>query len=214
MALDIQERLQRLSSSAVADARGKRGALEGAIRRLHGTGTVAGPLITAKCAEGSVSAVLRALADAEPGQVLFVQGTGEWAYSGELTAVEAVRCGIAALVIDGYIRDLERLVTLPLPIFARGLTPQGGSPVGKGEAGVALLVGAAREEVRPGDWIVGDIDGLTVIPAAELEATVDRAEEITRAETACFHDVLGGASLLDQPYQDGTPLRVAMLKET
>src|SRR4051812_8516049 len=136
----LRARLERLASSAIADARGKAGALPPAISRLSGTGTVAGPAVTARCGEASVAAVLRALADADPGSVLVVPGPGGWAYFGELTGAEAVRVGLAALVVDGYVRDFERLAKLPLPIFARGLTPQGAAPAGAGEAHVALEI--------------------------------------------------------------------------
>jgi regulator of RNase E activity RraA len=114
-----------------------------------------------------------------------------------------VRIGLAAVVVDGFVRDLERLSTLELPIFARGLTPQG-----PGEAGVPLRIGEA--EVRSGDWIVADADGVVVIPKDDLDDVLSRAEAISAAEAACFDRVLGGASLLDQPYQDGTILREAI----
>jgi regulator of RNase E activity RraA/kynurenine formamidase len=203
-----RDRLSRLSSSGAADARGKRGALPGAIRRLHGTGTVAGPAITARCAPGAVSAVLASFEQATAGQILVAQGGGDWAYFGELTGAEAVRIGLAAVVVDGYVRDLERLSTLELPIFARGLTPQGARPTGPGEVGVPLQIG--DEEVRDGDWIVADADGVVVIPKEDLAEVISRAEAISASEAACWDHVLGGASLLEQPYQDGTILRDAI----
>jgi 4-hydroxy-4-methyl-2-oxoglutarate aldolase len=204
----IRDRLSKLSSSGAADARGKRGALPGAIRRLHGAGTVAGPAITAHCGAGAVSAVLASFEQATAGQILVAQGTGEWAYFGELTGAEAVRIGLAAVVVDGYVRDLERLSTLDLPIFARGLTSQGGRPTGPGEVGVPLRIGDAV--VQTGDWIVADADGVVVIPQEDLDDVISRAEAITASEAACWDSVLGGASLLDQPYQDGTILRDAI----
>lgn len=204
----LQERLAGLSSSGVADARGKKGALPGAVRRLHGRRTLAGPVVTAHCGEGSVSAVLAALAQGRAGEILVAQGAGEWAYFGELTGAEAVRIGLAGIVVDGFVRDLERLSTLDLAIFARGLTPQGGRPTGPGESGAPLRIGEV--EVRNGDWVVGDIDGLTVIPEDELEQVLARAESIAAAETACWERVLAGASLLDERYQDGAILREAI----
>src|SRR5262245_51378792 len=204
----IRDRLSRLSSSVAADARGKQGALPGAIRRLQGAGTVAGPAITARCAPGAVSAVLAAFEQATAGQILVAQGGGEWAYFGELTGAEAVRIGLAAVVVDGYVRDLERLSTLELPIFARGVTPQGGRPTGPGEVDVPLRIGDA--DIRTGDWIVADADGVVVIPKEDLSEVISRAEAISATEAACWDRVLGGASLLDQPYQDGTILRNAI----
>lgn len=200
--------LAGLSSSGVADARGKRGTFPAAIRRVHGSGCVAGPVVTARCDEGSVSAVLASFEQVASDQVLVAQGPGEWAYFGELTGAEAVRVGLAAVVVDGFVRDADRLATLDLPIFARGVTPLGARPAGSGEVGVPLRAGGV--EVRMGDWIVADADGVVVVPAEELVDVIKRAETIAGAEAACCKCVLDGARLLDQPYQDGTILREAV----
>jgi regulator of RNase E activity RraA len=108
------------------------------------------------------------------------------------------------------VRDVEKLGTLPLPIFATGRTPHGGLPNGAGEHGVDLEIG--RVTVRPGDWIVGDADGVVLVPAAEVEAVTARAEEITAAELECWQRVLAGASFFEQPSQDGTPIGERMLR--
>jgi 4-hydroxy-4-methyl-2-oxoglutarate aldolase len=200
----LRARLERLSSSGVGDASGKRRILSPAIRRLAGSGTFAGRAVTARCEKGSVSAVLRALDECGPGAVLVVHGPGEWAYFGELTGADAVRVGAVAIVVDGLVRDLERLATVGLHVFAHGLTPRGASPPGGGDVNVPLLVGDV--EVRPGDWLVGDVDGIVVLAPDEVEAVATRGEEIASAELACFERVLDGESLLDQPYQDGRRL--------
>jgi 4-hydroxy-4-methyl-2-oxoglutarate aldolase len=200
----IRSRLQRLSAAVLEDAQGKRGALPSGIARLHGSALVAGPAVTARCPEGSVGALLRALAEASAGDVLVAQGPGECAYFGELTGAEATRRGVSAIVLDGLVRDLERLRTLPLSIFARGVSPHGALPDAAGETQVVLEIGA--ELVRPGDWIVADLDGVVVVPAAELEQAVVRAEELTTLEDACFQRVLAGESFFDQLSQDGTTI--------
>ena len=200
----LRARLERLSSSGLGDASGKRRIVDGGIRRLSGSGTFAGRAVTARCEPGSVSAVLRALAECGPGDVLVAHGPGEWAYFGELTGADAVRSGATAIVVDGLVRDLERLGTVGLHIFARGLTPRGATPPGGGEVNVPVGIGGV--EVRPGDWIVGDVDGIVVLAPDEIESVTVRGEEIAAAEAACFDRVLGGESLLDQPYQDGRRL--------
>jgi 4-hydroxy-4-methyl-2-oxoglutarate aldolase len=208
---DLRTRLQALSSSAVEDARGKQGAFPAAIQRLAGEGVFAGRAVTARCEKDSVAAVLRSMAEAEVGDVLVAQGPGEVGYFGELTGAEAVRRGMAAIVVDGLVRDIEKLRTLPLPVFARGLTPHGGLPSGRGEVGIDLQIG--NVVVRPGDWLVGDADGVVVIPAAEAEGVTARAAEITAAELDCWQKVLAGASFYDQPSQDGTTIGERMLRE-
>jgi regulator of RNase E activity RraA len=208
---DLRARLQALSSSAIEDARGKQGALPAAIQRLAGEGVFAGRAVTARCERDSVAAVLRTLAEAQVGDVLVAQGPGEVGYFGELTGAEAVRRGMAGIVVDGLVRDIEKLRALPLAIFARGLTPHGGLPAGRGEPGVDLTIG--NIVVHPGDWVVGDADGVVVVPAADVERVAARAEEITAAELDCWQKVLAGESFFDQPSQDGTPIGVRMLRE-
>jgi regulator of RNase E activity RraA len=71
---------------------------------------------------------------------------------------------------------------------------------------VNLPVSLGDVEVRAGDWLVGDVDGVAVVGPDEVEAVTARAEEIAAAELACFERVLAGERLLDQPYQDGRRL--------
>ncbi len=175
-----QARIAALSASVVVDGAGKRGALPAAIRRLTGTGVVGGPAVTARCGPRSAEAMFHALETAGPGAVLCVTGEGEWAYFGEISATTAVAREVAAVVVDGYVRDVEGLQRLGLSVFARGTTPIGGSRTHPGEVGVTLRIGEV--EVSQGDWLVGDADGVVAVPAAELEATLARAEELASAE--------------------------------
>ena len=192
---ELRARLQALSSSAVEDARGKQGALPSAIQRLAGEGVFAGRAVTARCEVNSVSAVLRALSEAGVGDVLVAQGPGEVGYFGELTGAEAVRRGMVAVVVDGMVRDIEKLRTLPLPVFARGLTPHGGLPSGRGEPGVELSIG--NVVVRPGDWIVGDADGVVVVPQAAEAEVLRRAEEKLAGERTTLKELQDGQTLGD-----------------
>jgi 4-hydroxy-4-methyl-2-oxoglutarate aldolase len=197
-----------LSSSGVFDARGKVGALPAAVRRIHGSGTVAGPATTVICSEGSVSGVLSALATAQQGQILVIQGAGEWAYFGELTGSEAIRVGIVAVVLDTYVRDIDRLCEWDIHVFARGLTPKGAGFGALGEVGVPLTIGDAL--IEPGDWLVGDGDGLTTVPSAEVQTVFERANELVASEGECAAKVLRGDSLLNQDFRYGKTFRESL----
>lgn len=197
--------LTTLSASTVFDAQGKRGALPPQITRVHGEGCVAGPVVTAACAEGSVTAILAALDTAQPGSVLLAQGDGDWAYLGELIGSEAVRVGVVAVVVDGYVRDAAHLRELPLPVFARGLTPRGARFGPNGQPGATLTVGETR--VHPGDWAVGDEDGVTIVPAADFARVTIAAEALAGSEGELGAAVLAGHSLLDHGTADGGTLR-------
>ena len=123
------------------------------------------------------------------------------AYLGDLLATEILNRGLVAVVVDGLIRDSDTLARLPISIFARGVTPaapRGGDP---GRSMVAIRVGGV--EVNPGDWIVGDGDGIVVIAAQELQATLERAEEDARIEARMKARIKAGASLLAAVKEEG-----------
>jgi regulator of RNase E activity RraA len=129
--------------------------------------------------------------------VICLQAGGEWAYFGELAGAEAVRRGVAGVVVDGLIRDLAGLRELGLTVYARGTTPVGGSLNEGGEAGVPIEVGG--ETVRPGDWLVGDPDGVVVIAAEEADAAVAAAEAAIAGEVETLRRISEGGSLFDHP---------------
>lgn len=197
--------LEGISSSGVFDVRGKQGAFPPQIQRLCGQGVLIGPARTAWCEEGSVSGVVTGLEKCETGDVLVIQGTGDWAYFGELTGAEAVRRGVIGLVADCYVRDLKSLTNWPIQVFAKGVTPKGAGFRAPGRVDIPLEIGPVT--VTPGDWIVGDADGLVLIPAREVDAVLEQAVELVAREGRWANGVLNGVGLLDQRFDDGTSLR-------
>ncbi|MDA8280456.1 MAG: RraA family protein [Actinomycetota bacterium] len=194
-----------VSSSGVFDVRGKQGALPAQIQRLSGRGLLVGPVRTAWCEEGSVSGLVSCFEDCEPGDVIVVQGGGDWAYFGGLTGAEAIRRGVIGLVADCYVRDLQDLIDWPIQVFARGLTPKGAGFKEPGKPGVPLVIGSVT--VHPGDWVIGDGDGLVAVPAGEVDHVLEKAVELSTREGRWATGVLRGNNLLDQRFEDGTILR-------
>jgi regulator of RNase E activity RraA len=188
----MRDRLLSLASSALADALGRRGAVDSSIRLLSGE-RLAGRAVTARCAPRSVTAMLDALRTAGEGDVLCVEAGGERAYFGEVAGAEAVRRGVAGVVVDGLVRDLAGLRELGLTVYARGTIPVGGSLNEGGEAGVPIEVGG--QSVHPGDWLLGDPDGVVVIGAGEADAAAAAAEAATAAEVVTLRRIAQGESL-------------------
>ena len=115
---------------------------------------------------------------------------------GELFATEAIRRRMAGIVIYGLCRDTAILAQLPLPIYALGTTPRA---VGATQVPVtqqAVRLGGV--EVRPGDILVGDDDGIVVLNDAELDSALEAAEGIQRREGAIRAAIQHGTSLFDQ----------------
>jgi regulator of RNase E activity RraA len=141
--------------------------------------------------------VIAALHQGATGDVLVVAaGAADLAVAGELFATEAVRRGLAGIVIDGLCRDTRTLARGRLPVFARGVTPRAAPAQAIPVVQVPLTIGGVA--VRPGDIIVGDDDGILVADVNELEAVIDVAEGIQFREEAHLTSMADGMSLFDK----------------
>ncbi|MDR2946260.1 MAG: RraA family protein [Candidatus Adiutrix sp.] len=179
---DIIQRLERLDPALLCDGLSgfglpRDGCLTGAIKPLNPTMRVLGPALTVETAAGDNFPVHVATYGAPAGYVLVIDGQGcdERAYVGGLIGGAARAVGLAGIVIDGYARDRGELEELGLPVFCRGLTQRG--PV-KNYGGVingSINCGGVR--VDPGDVVMGNADGVTVIPGPLVADVLARAEK-------------------------------------
>ncbi len=186
--------LSRLPVSTLCDVDKSLPVADPAIRPLGFSSRVFGPAYTV-VASGEFLSVLWAIAEASPGDVLVVQAGGaRLAALGELLATEAWRCGLAGIVVDGYVRDR---IGLPpdLPLWARGTVPMAGRSDVAPRVGGVVEFGGVR--VTPGELVIGDDDGIVIAPREQLEACVSRAEEIERVEAAVLGAVRTGSSLIE-----------------
>jgi 4-hydroxy-4-methyl-2-oxoglutarate aldolase len=141
--------------------------------------------------------VLAGLEQCGAGDILVVDsGTTEYAVLGELFATEAIRRQMAGIVVYGLCRDTATLGQLPLPIYALGTTPRAAAATQAPLTQQPVRLGDA--EVRPGDILVGDDDGIVVLSQAELDAALAAAEEIQRREGAIRAAIQDGTSLFEQ----------------
>jgi regulator of RNase E activity RraA len=169
--------------------------MDPAIRLLQRGLKLVGRACPVRCDDDYLS-VWAALADAGPDDTLIIDASATRnAVAGELFATEALRRGLAGIVIDGNCRDTATLRQLRMPVFARGATPR---------AGVAMAVRPPVETVtcggvlvHRGDVLVGDDDGVVVVPVEALEGLMTAAEDLQRLEGEALRKIQGGASLLD-----------------
>ena len=148
-------------------------------------------------ASADLMPVLAGLQLSGPGDILVVDaGTTEHAVLGELFATEAVRRGMAGIVVYGLCRDTATLAQLPLPIYSLGTIPRavGATHIPITQQPVRL----GEVEVHPGEILVGDDDGIVLLSDAELAAALDAAEAIQQREAAIRADILDGSSLFEQ----------------
>ncbi len=171
----------RQGAATLHEAAGKIGALPAAIQALHVGCRVAGRALTVHSPPGDNLWLHRALAVAQPGDVMVVNTSGvyEHGYWGEIMATAAQACGLRGLVIDACVRDVALLESMGFPVFARGRSIRGtGKDFGAtGWINHPVLMGDVA--VQAGDLVVGDADGVVAIPhdrVAEVVAAGARRE--------------------------------------
>jgi 4-hydroxy-4-methyl-2-oxoglutarate aldolase len=169
----------------------------------------AGPAFAVRCPVGDNLAMHAAVARAPRGSVLAVTVAGDVSrgYWGEVLATAAQAAGIVALVIDGTIRDLDRLAAMEFPVFARGHSLPGASKSGPGEIGGTIAVGDAT--VRAGDWLVADADGIVVISQEVLDDVITAARAREAKERGMFDRLKAGATTVELLGLDISSIREA-----
>ncbi len=180
--MTVDASFAELGVATVHEAAGRTGLVDLALTQVVAGSRVAGPARTALCAPGDNTMVHAAVAHARPGDVLVLTSLepGPIALVGELLATQARARGVAAMLVDGAVRDLDELVALGLPIWARFVRAQGASKGVAGELDVPVLVGGT--EIRPGDLVVLDCDGAVAIPRADVDEVRERARERAQRE--------------------------------
>ncbi len=156
-----------------------------------------GPALTCQTGADDNLAILAALVLAEPGDVIVAAADGfsETAVVGDNVAMMAKNKGVVAIVVDGMARDSTGIVPAGLPVFARGVTPNSCVRSGPGRVGLAIVCGGVA--VQPGDVVLGDRDGVVVIPQAALEGVVAALDEIRRMEEETQAKIRAGMTHLD-----------------
>jgi 4-hydroxy-4-methyl-2-oxoglutarate aldolase len=158
---------------------------------------LAGPAFVVVCGHADNLAIHVGLLSAAPGAVLVVDAhdPAECGYWGEVLTTAAQTAGIAGLVIDGGVRDVAALEAHQFPVFSSTIALKGTSKVSGGSIGGSARVGEV--EVVPGDWVVGDADGVTVVPCDGVDAALAAGKERADKERALFAQLRGGATTVD-----------------
>jgi regulator of RNase E activity RraA len=200
-----RKRLEKLSTTNLSDALdrvGIRGAVIG-IRPLFGMPKVIGRAVTIKMtAAGMVKSKrhlgIDAIAMAAPGDVIAIDNRGDlynncW---GEILSCAAQKKGILGVFIDGAARDIDICQEIGFPVFARGIVPiTARGRIMQEDFNCVIRLGDVQ--VRPGDILVGDINGLVIIPPEKAEEVISAAEEIYTKEELMKADILKGMDILE-----------------
>jgi regulator of RNase E activity RraA len=155
--------------------------------------------------DGSIRLVLEMLGSVPAGHIAVYQcNDRSSAHLGELSVTSLASRGCGGAVIDGGVRDVEYILREDFPVFSRYVTPQDCVPrwelVAHGE--VTIMVGGVQ--VTPGDWIVGDADGLVIVPGAAVEQILTEAEAKVATESEIRDAVRDGILPLEAYERFGT----------
>ncbi len=189
---EIVERLRGAPTSFVVDAMGGSGALDWRIRPIVGR-SLLGIALTCDCGAGDNLALVAAVAQAEPGDVL-VAAAGGWtgaAVTGDLIIGVARNRGAVGFVTDGLVRDLAALEALNVPVYAMGVSAIPPGRRGPGAVGLPIVCGG--RPIASGDVIVADRDGVAVVPRERIAETLERLELVRAAEGRVLERVRAGA---------------------
>lgn len=180
------------ASPQVADSMSRFGAMDAGIRPVWRSPRVIGSAVTVWCHAGDNLMIHKAIALAQPGDILVVntQGVVASAPFGELLATSALLQGVRAVIVDGCVRDAEALEALQLPVYSRGICPGGCNKDGGGEIGTIIACGGVA--VRPGDIILADHDGVTVVPLDDAEAVAHASVRKMDSEAKRMQEIKAG----------------------
>lgn len=186
--MNLIQELSKFSAATLCEALGNQGNLPSGIKPISSKMKVCGPAFTVETMPRDNVLLHRAYAYAQTGDVLIANCSGfyEAGYWGDLMSLGAKTKGINGLVIDACVRDADDIEAMGFPVFSRGLCIRGTSNHGDGTLNEPIIIGDVL--INPGDIIVGDRDGVMVVPQNRIEEIIEKAmareakEERTRAE--------------------------------
>jgi 3-hexulose-6-phosphate synthase/6-phospho-3-hexuloisomerase len=190
----IRELLELVSAPNVTDALYRKGAMSG-LSVQYVPRKVIGKAVTVQTFGGDWSKPVQAIDMCKPGDVLVINNDGRTNIApwGELATRSAENKGVSGIIIDGAVRDWDDIITLGIPVYATSVQPNAGEPKGFGE--INTEISACGQTVRPGDWIIGDLSGIVVIPRERAYEVARRAVEIHKTEIRVREEIHRGGTL-------------------
>ncbi|HDN97840.1 MAG: bifunctional hexulose-6-phosphate synthase/ribonuclease regulator [Candidatus Omnitrophota bacterium] len=192
---EVRKVFEIVSTANISDALHRKGWISGILPVVENV-KMAGPAITVRTYPGDWAKPVEAVDIAKEGDVIVIDAGGVGpAVWGELATNSCVIKKVAGVVIYGAIRDIEEIRKMKFPAFAKLITPQAGEPKGFGEINIPVRIG--NQIVNPGDWIVGDSDGVVVIPKDKVVEIANRSMDVFEKENRIRKEIKEGRTLSD-----------------
>jgi 3-hexulose-6-phosphate synthase/6-phospho-3-hexuloisomerase len=191
---ETRQLLTRVSTPNISDAMHRKGAMHGLFSVNPGLKMV-GPAVTVQTFEGDWAKTVEAIDTAQSGDVIVIYngGSDKVAPWGELATLSCLNKGVSGVVIDGAVRDIDDIRKLEFPVYARAVVPNAGEPKGFGE--INAEISCAGQTVRPGDYIVGDDNGIVVVPKERAYEIARRSVEVEKNESRIRDEITKGSTL-------------------
>ncbi len=201
---DLALAFAELGAATLGESGGR--AMAPRIRPVWRGARVSGPAFPIACSAADNLAIHVGVAEAPRGSVLVasVGGEPQRGYWGEVLTTAAEARGIRGLVIDGGVRDVDALEAHRFPVFAATIALRGATKEQSGSIGGTASVGDVDVEV--GDWIVGDVDGVTVVPRASCDAVLEAGRARAAKEAHFFEELRSGRTTLQLLGLDDAPI--------
>jgi len=176
---DVKAVFNKVSCANISDAMHRMGEMEG-LYLVSSAKKMVGPAVTVKTMPGDWAKTVEAI-DLSRDSVIVIDASGVGpAVWGELATNSAIQKKVAGVVVDGAVRDSEEISEMNIPVYTQTISPTAGEPKGFGEINVPVTVGGVS--VKPGDWIVGDADGIVVVPKQDAVEVANRAMDVLERE--------------------------------
>lgn len=192
----LLEAFAQIPAANVADTMGRSCAMNPRLKRMSGAKrSMVGPALTVKARAGDNLFIHQALDMAQPGDIIVVSNDEDQtrALMGEIMFTYAqYQRKLGGLVLDGPVRDLDALQEMEMPVYATGSTPGGPHKDGPGEINVPIACGGIS--VHPGDIVMGDADGIIIIPLKDAPAVLDAAQKFSQQDVAKVQSARNGTS--------------------
>jgi len=174
--------------------------VDSSIRPIHKIGKLVGSAVTVKTRPGDNLLVHKAIDMSGPGDVILIDAGGDTtnAIMGEIMVRISMKRGISGFVVDGAIRDSDAINEINYPLYAKGVSHCGPYKDGPGEINVPIQIGGTL--VNPGDIVLGDMDGVVIVPQQEAENLIPMVEAVMEKEEKQMLDIENGT--LDRSWVD------------
>ena len=194
---ELIEAFTGLAAAVVGDALDRQNCMNHTMQPLFSGARLCGPALTVKAVPRDNLMVHKAMQLARPGDVIVIATGGYQEASpwGELLSLSARQRGVAGIVIEGGVRDRDDITQLGFPVFSTAVLPRGTVKASPGSINVPIAI--AGITVSPGDLVIGDSDGVAVVPLADAPEILESAQAIVAKEATLRERILQGELLFD-----------------